>query len=127
MASELQSISSGDRGIPAAASNKAAAPPPSAASVPAAPKIAAPKPVDIQFDEAKARKNVQEAVNELNNQMTASKTGLGFSMDESLGRPIVTVRNTVTGEVVRQIPNDVGIKVAHSIDEMKGLFLNTKV
>ena len=127
MASELQSISSGDRGIPAAASNKAAAPPPSAAPVPAAPKIAAPKPVDIQFDEAKARKNVQEAVSELNHQMVASKTGLGFTVDESLGRPIVTVRNTVTGEVVRQIPNDVVIKVAHSIDEMKGLFLNTKV
>ena len=127
MASELQSISSGDRGTQAAASNKAAVPPPSAAPVPAAPKIAAPKPVDIQFDEAKARKNVQEAVTALNDQMTASKTGLGFSIDETLGRPIVTVRNTVTGEVVRQIPNDVVIKVAHSIDEMKGLFLNTKV
>lgn len=127
MASELQSISSGDRSAPVAASNKAAAPPTSAALVPAAPKVVAPKPVDIQFDEAKARKNVQEAVNALNDQMAASKTGLGFSMDESLGRPIVTVRNTVTGEVVRQIPNDVVIRVAHSIDEMKGLFLNTKV
>ena len=127
MASELQSISSGDRGIPAAASNKAAAPPPSASPVPAAPKIAAPKPVDIQFDEAKARKNVQEAVNELNNQMTASKTGLGFSMDESLGRPIVTVRNTVTGEVVRQIPNEDVLRIAHKLDELKGILFNEKV
>ena len=126
MASELQSISSGDRGIPAAASNKAAAPPPSAASVPAAPKIAAPKPVDIQFDEAKARKNVQEAVSELNHQMVASKTGLGFTVDESLGRPIVTVRNTVTGEVVRQIPNEVVLRVAHNMEDMKGLMQDDK-
>jgi uncharacterized FlaG/YvyC family protein len=38
----------------------------------------------------------------------------------------VTVRNSQTGEVVRQIPNEVVIKVAQSIDDFKGLMLNKK-
>jgi len=32
----------------------------------------------------------------------------------------VTVRNTKTGEVVRQIPNEVVIKIAQNIDSSKG-------
>jgi flagellar protein FlaG len=51
---------------------------------------------------------------------------LNFSIDEKLGRPVVTVRNESTGEVVRQIPNEVVVRVAHSIDELKGLLLNEK-
>ena len=100
-----------------------------AAAVPAVapPKVSAPKPVALQFDEAKARKNLQEAVKALNDQMAATKTGLGFSIDKSLDSPVVTVRNTETGEVVRQIPTEVVVRLAHSIDDMKGLLLNAKV
>jgi len=95
-----------------------------AAPVAAAPKVTAPKPVEIQYDEAKARRNLQDAVSALNDQMAANKTGLGFSVDKSLDRPVVTVRNTETGEVVRQIPTEVVVRLAHSIDDMKGLLLN---
>jgi flagellar protein FlaG len=45
-------------------------------------------------------------------------------MDEALGRPVVTVRNTESGEVVRQIPNEVVVKVAHNIEAFKGLLHN---
>jgi hypothetical protein len=34
-----------------------------------------------------------------------------------MNRPVVTVTNQQTGEVIRQIPNDVVIRMAHSIDE----------
>lgn len=113
--------SSGGSGVPAATPAVAQA---VAAPVAAPPKVAAPKPVEIQYDEAKARKNLQDAVSALNDQMTASKTGLGFSIDKSLDRPVVIVRNTETGEVVRQIPTEVVVRLAHSIDDMKGLLLN---
>jgi flagellar protein FlaG len=93
----------------------------------APPKVSAPKRVDLQFDEAKARQNLQEAVKALNEQMAASKTGLGFSVDKSLNTPVVTVRNTATGEVVRQIPTETVVRLAHSIDDMKGILLNAKV
>jgi flagellar protein FlaG len=66
------------------------------------------------------------AVDRLNEQMKEGSRGLNFSIDEKLGRPVVTVRNESTGEVVRQIPNEVVVRVAHSIDELKGLLLNEK-
>jgi uncharacterized FlaG/YvyC family protein len=44
-----------------------------------------------------------------------------------LKRPVVTVRNTTTGEVVRQIPTKVMVQLAHSIDDMKGVLLNATV
>jgi uncharacterized FlaG/YvyC family protein len=40
---------------------------------------------------------------------------------------VVTVTNQETGEVIRQIPNEVIIRMARSIDETKGNLLNAKV
>jgi len=126
MVSEIQSASSAGRvAAPVAPMQSEGAR--AAVAQPAAPKVSAPKPVELNFDEAKARKNLQEAVSALNDQMAATKTGLGFSVDESQNRPVVTVRNAETGEVVRQIPTDVVLRMGHSIDAMKGLLLNAKV
>ncbi len=127
MVSELQ-------GIGSAVSNRPPVQPPGTAGAQsavgpavAAPKVVEPKPVALQFDEAQMRQNLRDAVKALNEQMTSNKTGLGFSYDESLKRPVVTVRNTATGEVVRQIPTEVVVQLAHSIDDMKGVLLNATV
>ncbi len=126
MVSEIQSTSSAGRvAAPVAPMQSEGAR--AAVAQPTAPKVSAPKPVELNFDEAKARKNLQEAVSALNEQMASTKTGLGFSVDESQNRPVVTVRNAETGEVVRQIPTDVVLRMGHSIDAMKGLLLNAKV
>ena len=62
----------------------------------------------------------------LNQQIASTSRGLGFHMDEAVGGPVVTVRSADTGEVVRQIPNEVVVRVAHSIEKMKGLMFNSK-
>jgi flagellar protein FlaG len=62
----------------------------------------------------------------LNEQVSSKNQGLGFRLEDSIDVPVVTVRNSQTGEVVRQIPNEVVIKVAQSIDGFKGLMLNKK-
>ena len=92
----------------------------------AAPRVTAPKPVQIMFDPGKMRQNVKDAVHLLNAQMQSNGRVLGFSMDESVGGPVVTVRNSESGEVVRQIPNEAVIRVAHSIDAIKGLLFSAK-
>ena len=92
-----------------------------------APKVAAPKPIDIRYDPAQAARNLQEAVRSLNQQLESTKTGLGFSIDKSLNTPVVIVTNAQTGEVVRKIPTEQVLQMAHSIDDMKGLLLNAKV
>lgn len=98
----------------------------SATEVPAKPAITMPKPANIKFDAAELRQNLKEAVGFLNEQVSSKKQGLGFRLEDSVDVPVVTVRNTETGEVVRQIPNEVVIKVAQSIDSFKGLMLNKK-
>ncbi len=97
------------------------------AEVPPQPKVTAPKPIDIKFDPAEVRQNLQEAVNILNKQINEHNRGLGFSIDDSLETPVVTVRSTVTGEVVRQIPNETVVRLAHSIDNIKGMLINANV
>jgi flagellar protein FlaG len=42
-------------------------------------------------------------------------------MDDSIHRPVITVRSTVSGEVIRQIPHEVVIRVAQNIDAIKGM------
>ncbi len=103
--------------------------PPKKADVPqdSAPKVMAPKPVQLQVNVEAERQQVQEALAMLNQQVAKNTSGLGFSMDESLGRPVVVVRNTVSGEVIRQIPNEVVVRIARQLDSAKGLFHNKSV
>lgn len=89
-------------------------------------KVATPKPVLLSVNPEAERQQVQEAVAMLNQQVSKTKAGLGFSMDEALGRPVVTVTNTVSGEVIRQIPNETVVRVAHYIEGAKGLLLNSR-
>ena len=60
----------------------------------------------------------------LNKQMEASKRGLGFSYDESKQTAVVKVTDAATGEVVRQIPTEQVLKMAHQIDTYKGMLYN---
>ncbi len=127
MTSEIQSASAASRAPAVTPAPAAVVGRSTVADQPSAPKVSAPKPVEIQYDAAEAKRNLQEAVRSLNDQLASKKTGLGFSIDKSLDRPVVIVTNAQTGEVVRKIPTDVVIQMAHSIDDMKGLLLNAKV
>jgi flagellar protein FlaG len=94
---------------------------------PSQPKVTAPKPIDIKFDAAAVRQTLQEAVSFLNKQLNEHNRGIGFSLDDSLETPVVTVRSTVTGEVVRQIPNEAAVRMAHNIESIKGMLINANV
>ena len=131
MVSEISNIAKGGAGVaamrpsaPTPASSQA--PGSSAIQIPEIPKVQAPKPVAIKFDASEIRQNLQEAVTMLNKQMSATKRGLGFQVDEAVGGPVVTVRSAESGEVVRQIPNEVVVRIAHNIEKYKGLLFSAK-
>jgi len=81
----------------------------------------------IKLDTEGDHKRLQQAVERMNAKMVDGGRGLAFNVDPDLGRPVVTVTNKETGEVVRQIPNEVVIRMARSIEDSKGLLLNTQV
>jgi flagellar protein FlaG len=93
----------------------------------AATKVAPPKPNDIKFDAIEATKNLKEAVSLLNHQLAATGRGLGFSFDESKASAVIKVSNINTGEVIRQIPTEDVLRMAHKMDELKGILYNKLV
>jgi len=80
--------------------------------------------VQIQYDAEKAQKNLEEAIQKLNEMLKDSGRTLSFSMDVKLGRPIVFVKNMANGDVIRQIPNEVVVRIAHGIEDFKGVLHN---
>jgi flagellar protein FlaG len=46
---------------------------------------------------------------------------LNFSIDDQTGYNIVRVTNPATGEVVRQMPSDELLRLAHSLTEISAL------
>jgi flagellar protein FlaG len=131
MVSEVNNIAPGGAGVAVRAPSTHAhgttqAPGGDAIQIAETPKVQAPKPVAIKFDASEVRQNLKEAVSMLNQQMTSTKRGLGFQVDEAVGGPVVTVRSADSGEVVRQIPNEVVVSMAHSIDKIKGLLFSSK-
>jgi len=107
-----------------------AAPPPAQVAMarPVAPVEKAPAvKTEPLVDPAEMRANLEAAIEKLNQQVERNGRGLNFAIDEKLNRPIITVRSTATGEIVRTIPNEVVIKVAHNIEDIKGLLMDHKL
>ena len=57
--------------------------------------------------------------------MRLNKRDLNFSVDDVVDKVVVTVKNQ-EGEVVRQIPSEVALRVAHNLENMKGLMQDEK-
>ncbi len=97
----------------------------------AAGAAAAPKTVNtksqVPVDMERMKQNLEATIGRLNEQMRDGGRNVTFAMDEALGRPIVVVRKEDTGEVIRQIPNEVVVKVAHNIEALKGLLMNKNI
>jgi len=93
-------------------------------AAPAKVTVAEPKPSEINFDPVKAQQNIQQAIGMLNEQMIATKRGLGFSYDTSKNTPVIRVTDSNSGELVRQIPSEEVLKFAHHIDALKGMLYN---
>ena len=93
------------------------------AAVPEAVQAKSEVPIDME----RMKQNLEVTIGHLNDQMRDGGRNVTFAMDEALGRPIVVVRKLDTGEVIRQIPNEVVVKVAHNIEALKGMLLNKNI
>jgi flagellar protein FlaG len=69
-------------------------------------------------------KELEHALEKLTQLADNSGRALGFSKDKAVSGPVITVTDKDTGEVIRQIPTEVVVRVAHSIEKMKGLLFD---
>jgi len=75
---------------------------------------------EVGADLQNLHQSIEASVERLKAMMKDSGRNLNIGIDKALGGPVVTVRNAESGEVVRQIPNEVVVKMAHSIEAFKG-------
>jgi flagellar protein FlaG len=122
----VQMLSELNNGKPMPLGTQASAPAVCAAApTPAdAPKVQAPKPIDIKVDTQALKEKLMESIEKLNTVMRDGGRNLNFHLDDAVGGPVVTVKNADTGEVVRQLPNEVVVRIDHNIEAFKGLLHN---
>ena len=66
---------------------------------------------------------IQEALSRLRAHARTPKN-LNFQLDQVSNRWMVTVRDESTGKVVREVPGDAVLKVAHNIESLKGVLFD---
>ena len=106
---------------PAGADPKAAKAVGTPGAMPGMPHRAERPTVAPRPDPQVAQRQFQDVVRELNLQMEKSGRALEFSIDKAIPLGVVTVHNKETGDVVRQIPLESVLNVAHSIESLKGI------
>jgi flagellar protein FlaG len=112
--------------LPPAPTPVAAAQPTRAAEVAKPQPIEAPKPVpEAKADPRETRRAMEETSEQLNQKMQRNNRDLSFSVDDVSNKVVVTVINK-EGDVVRQIPNEVALRVAQNLDNVKGLMQDEK-
>ena len=89
----------------------------------ATPQVTAPPAAP---DVKPTREQVKEAVEQIQRDIEAKSTDLRFTVDPATGKTIVSVVDSQTQEVVRQIPTEEIMKLARWIDRMQGLLVNGK-
>ena len=129
---------------PAAAPPKVATQPPVKSGSQAIERKAPEPKVDAAADaaataaKAKAEVNVQQyaqaskevmqvAAQQIQGYLRDSGRNLNVSVDESTGYYVARVVNPETGEVVRSLPSEETLRIARSIDQMRGLLVNQRV
>lgn len=105
-------------GLPASRSNNGA--PAAAAGGNALPQGANKSP------DAVTGKTLGEAVDRLREHAQSVQRNLEFSVDDASGETVVKVVSADTGEVIRQIPSEVALKLAESLKESSNLLFSER-
>jgi flagellar protein FlaG len=73
--------------------------------------------------------SIEESINKLSQMLKDSGRSLNIGVDKALGvgSAVITVRSAESGEVIRVIPNEVVVKLAHSIEAFKGWLKDVRV
>ncbi|WP_197469138.1 flagellar protein FlaG, partial [Oleiphilus sp. HI0125] len=79
---------------------------------------------DVAEQGAEQVEQVEQAVANLNEYVQSVQRDLQFRLDDTSGKTVITVYDRSTEEVVRQIPDDVAIRLARDLqqDEPISLF-----
>lgn len=76
-------------------------------------------------------KNIENTVDDLKKSLEKIKTFLRseaeFTIDRELNMIIIKIKNADTGEIIRQIPPEVAVKIAKNLQELIGVLFDERV
>ena len=81
--------------------------------------VIVPRKTSVDLEEGINK--IEEIVERMNQEMQTQRRGLSFAYDKTINSHVVTVKSASSGEVIRQIPSEVVVRVAHNIEKLKGL------
>ena len=82
-----------------------------------------PQPASPQVQ---GREPMEEAVSSIKAFAQSIQRNLNFALDDSTGRVVVKVTDSVSGEVIRQIPSEDALRLAESLDEVRSLLFKAE-
>lgn len=95
-------------------------------TLPKAP-VEVPSPrASLPTDAEKLVHQYEQVVDQLNRQMQANNRNLGFGIDRKINTYVITVTDKNSGDVVRQIPAEAVVRVAHAIEDLKGVLYSAQ-
>lgn len=73
--------------------------------------------------EKDAKISVEQAVTEINEYVQSVQRDLHFSVDEDSGLTVIRVRDKESGELIRQIPEDIFLSLAQNLKDNQPIHL----
>ena len=91
-------------------------------------RSAAIKEVEMKLVDAEENKErLENSVQRLNELVSSVQRDLQFSIDQQSGKTVITVLDSTTEEVVRQIPSEEVLALARNIETLKGVLFSAEV
>jgi len=85
-------------------------------------------PPNVQRLAEVSEEQVKEAVSKLNDYVQSTERTLDFQMDEDSGKTVIKVYDTLSAELIRQIPNELALELAQNLnDEEPSLLFSAQV
>lgn len=124
---KLSSIEVAGNGIPSSASSKPPKPEsdrgPSTSEAVDQQALRQLRADELAEQAREGQQQVKEAVTRLNDYVQSVQRDLQFQLDDDSGKTIVTVIDRQTSEVVRQIPDEVAVRLAQDLQQDEPLSL----
>jgi|TARA_B100001063_G_scaffold116739_1_gene108999 flagellar protein FlaG len=75
-----------------------------------------------------SKEQMKDAVSKLNDYVQSTERTLDFKMDEDSGKTVIKVYDTLSAELIRQIPNELALELAQNLnDEEPSLLFSAQV
>lgn len=85
-------------------------------------------PQNVKAIAEASEEQVKDAVSKLNDYVQSTERTLDFQMDEDSGKTVIKVYDTLSSELIRQIPNELALELAQNLnDEEPSLLFSAQV